>query len=78
MQRYNFIYTKYVLYKIIFMYAIYIISNSYKFYTAKTRQADSKNHQIFRTILEKSAKNRTPATLRQRAFSGNKLKIKQL
>ena len=78
MQRYNFYYIKNVLYKIIFTCVIYAISNSYGFQAAKTMRADGKMPADFRRILAKRAKNRTPATLRQRAFFGKRLKIKQL
>ena len=51
------------------MYIIYTISNSYNFANKeKTMQTASAN-KIFRTISAESAKNRKPATLRQRAFS---------
>ena len=69
-QRYNFYYIKYVLYKIIFTCVIYAISNSYGLLAAKMRRADGKTAADFRTILAESAENRTPATLRQRAFFG--------
>lgn len=68
-QRYNFIYIKCVLHKNIFILLTYIISNSYGLHAAKMRQADGKTAADFRTISEKSAKNRTPATLRKRAIS---------
>lgn len=78
MQRYIFIYIKNVLGKNIFMCVICAISNSYGLHSAKMRRADGKTASGFRTISAKSAKNRTPATLRKRAFFGNQLKIKQL
>jgi hypothetical protein len=78
MQRYNFIYIKHVLDKNIFIRSTHAKSNSYSFANkGKTMQTASAN-KIFRRILAESAKNRTPATLRQRAFFGNKLKIKEL
>ena len=60
------------------MYLIRTISNSYGLHTAKMMQPDGKMQADFRAISAKRAKNRTPATLRQRAFFGNQLKIKQL
>lgn len=68
-QRYTFYYIKYVLHKNIFMLLTYIISNSYVLHTAKMMQPDGKTAACFRRISAESAKNRTPATLRQRAFS---------
>lgn len=68
-QRYTFYYMRYVLYKIIFTYIICIISNSYGFQTAKKRLSNGKMPAVFRRISAKRAKNRTPATVRQRAFS---------
>ena len=78
MQRYIFYYIKNVLHKNIFVQITYAISNSYRLQAAKVRRADGKMHADFRAISAISAKNRTPATLRQRAFFGNRLKIKQL
>lgn len=67
-QRYNFTYIKIVLYKNIFMYVICLISNSYVLQAEKMRRIDGKTAADFRRISADSAKNRTPATLRQRAF----------
>lgn len=60
------------------MYLIRTISNSYGLHTAKMMQPDGKTPAGFRKISAKSAKNRTPATLRKRAIFGNRLKIKEL
>lgn len=78
MQIYNFICIKYILHKNIFIRVTFSISNSYVLVASKTMRADIKKQAIFRKISAKHAKNRTPATLRQRAFFGNQLKIKQL
>lgn len=53
------------------MLLTYIISNSYGSLKAKTRRAYGKTAAGFCRISAESAKNRTPATLRQRALFGN-------
>lgn len=68
-QRYTFYYTKYVLYKNIFIHLTRIKSNSYNFANKEKNMQTAAANKIFRTILAESAENRTPATFRQRAFS---------
>lgn len=64
LQRYIFYYIKHVLYKNIFTYLTYAISNSYGLQSAKTMRADRKTLSNFRRILAKSAKNRTATQYR--------------
>ena len=75
-QRYIFYYIKYVLYKNIFICVTFTISNSYGFANKEKSLQTASANKIFRRILAKCAKNRTPATLRQRALLANQLKIK--